>query len=88
MKEEVYEEIEEISDREISDSDMFLFIAKIALLLSAVIIGAIAYGITYCDFTPIVIMGFFVFPVFLGGVKLVWEYIKVNLFEDGKEQPN
>lgn len=86
MKEKVYEEYEEYE--EISDRDVFLFVIKVALLLSAVIIGAIAYGIAYCDFTPIVIIGFFMLPVFLSGAKLVWEYIKVNLFEDGKEQLN
>lgn len=86
MKEEVYEEYEE--NEEISDKDVFLFVIKIALLFSAVVIGAIAYSIAYCDFTPIVIIGFFVFPVFLGGTKLVWEYIKINLFEDDKEQLN
>lgn len=70
-----YEEYEE----EIDDKAVRKFVLKIALLVASLIIGVIAYGIIYCDFTPVVIMGFFTLPVLVEGVKLVWKAIKKEL---------
>ena len=68
------EEYEEISDKEIRR-----FILKIALLVITLVVGVIAYGIKYCDFTPVVIIGFFTLPVLVEGVKLIWKGFKKEL---------
>ena len=72
-----YEEYEEISDKEVRR-----FILKITLLVITLVVGVIAYGIMYCDYTPIIIIGFFMLPVFAGAVKLLLETIKAKIFED------
>ena len=66
-------------EEEISDKEVQRFVLKIALLVASLIAGVIAYGIMYCDFTPVVIIGFFTFPVLVEGVKLVWKAIKKEL---------
>lgn len=77
-----YDNYEEDHEEEISDKEVQRFVLKIALLVASLIIGVIAYGVIYCDFTPVVIIGFFTLPVFAGAVKLLLETIKAKIFED------
>lgn len=73
---------EEEYEKEIDDKAVWRFILKITLLVITLVVGVIAYGVMYCDFTPIIIIGFFMLPVFAGAVKLLLETIKAKIFED------
>ena len=77
-----YKENYEDYEEEISDKEVRRFILKIALLVASLVAGVIAYGIMYCDFTPIIIIGFFTLPVFAGAVKLLLGTIKAKIFEN------
>ena len=58
------------------------FVIKITILFAISIIGFTVYGIVFYDFTPFIVMGFFLLPVIVYGVKIIWEKVKADVFED------
>ena len=67
-----------------ADDDTLIkrFCIKIGVLLAITIIGFTVYGIVFYDFTPFLIMGFFLLPLIIEGVKIIWEKVKADVFED------
>ncbi len=77
-----YDEYTDTEDDYIDDTLVKRRIITIIVLFTISIVGFTIYGIVFYDFTPFVVMGFFLSPVIIGGAKLIWEKIKEDIFED------
>ena len=72
-------------DEEYDEDDNTLikrFCIKIGVLFAITIIGFTVYGIVFYDFTPFLIMGFFLLPLIIEGIKIIWGKVKADVFED------
>lgn len=67
---------------EVDDTLIKRFCIKIGVLFAIAILGFTVYGIVYYDFTPFIVMGFFCLPVIIEGIKIIWEKVKADVFED------
>lgn len=73
-----YEEYED-EEYEVDDDTLILikrFYIKIGVLLAITIVGFTVYGIVFYDFTPFIVMGFFLLPVIIEGIKIIWDKAK------------
>ena len=73
-----YDEEYEVDD----DTLIKRFCIKIGVLFAIAILGFTVYGIVFYDFTPFIVMGFFLLPVIIEGIKIIWEKVKADVFED------
>lgn len=70
-------------DYEVDDDTLIKrFCIKIGVLLAIAIVCFTVYGIVFYDFTPFLIMGFLLLPVIVYGVKIIWENVKADVFEE------